>query len=427
MVNWKKQKKGRDGMQNHKKHVAIGFATGRTSFQDVLRAYIFHLKESHFLVENNILLSLFVAYDPSYRNTCREDYDNLTPEEKSIFYHCEFIGPEDIQKEIDRLVETGVLTAKEAPLCFGTGYAVQRNSILYWALRQKVDYLIFLDDDEYPLAVTRSQDVCLWSGQFVLEEHFKYLQFSDFTTGHHCGYLSPLPSLDYDHIMQEEDFYRFTQALSSDVLQWESVQAVIASGGVTYADKQILIDKKAKLVEPVHGAKYLSGCNLGINLTNPQRVLPFYNPPGARGEDSILSTCMLDYTVKSIPVYTFHDGFSFYGSLLKGVLPTSLRKISLYYESESVIRRFFSACRGWIRYKPLYTYLTQPEACKDILAQARENLQLSLDHICAYFNIRDFASLAEDLDRYETLLPQHLAQFRQGQEVWKKLIDCLDG
>ena len=103
----------------------------------------------------------------TYRNTCREDYDNLTPEEKSIFYSCHFIGPEDIQDITNRLVASGLVSQKDAGYCFGTGYAVQRNIILYEALGQKVDYLLFLDDDEYPLAVTRTQNTCLWSGQFV--------------------------------------------------------------------------------------------------------------------------------------------------------------------------------------------------------------------------------------------------------------------
>lgn len=248
-------------------------------------------------------------------------------------------------------------------------------------------------------------------------EHFKYLQFSDFTVGHHCGYLSPVPALEYDDIMTEEDFYRFTQALSSDVLKWDAVQEVIRSGGVTYADKQILMDQKASLVEPVHGAKYLSGCNLGINLTRPERVLPFYNPPGARGEDSILSTCLADYTVKSIPVYTFHDGFSIYGSLLKGVLPIDLKKISLY-ESEHIHHRFYHACIGWMRYKPLYTYLTQPQSCQQLLSEAKENLNSTLSNVCAYFNNRGFERLRKELDAYTKKIPEHAEALNKTQQVW---------
>ena len=73
-------------MVKNKRHIGIGFATGRKSFLNVLRAYIFHLSESNFLAKNNLALSLFVAYDTKYNNTCRGDYDNLTDDEKSIFY-----------------------------------------------------------------------------------------------------------------------------------------------------------------------------------------------------------------------------------------------------------------------------------------------------------------------------------------------------
>ena len=40
-------------------HMGIGFATGRTSFLNVLRAYIFHLRESHFLSKYNVLLCMW--------------------------------------------------------------------------------------------------------------------------------------------------------------------------------------------------------------------------------------------------------------------------------------------------------------------------------------------------------------------------------
>lgn len=408
-------------MIDNKKHVGIGFATGRKSFLNVLRAYIFHLVESNFLVKNNILLSLFVAYDPSYNNTSLKDYDCLSKAEKNVFYHCHYIGPEDIKQEISNLLNDKVITPEEADFCFGSGYAVQRNIIQYQAIKEHVDYLIFLDDDEYPLAVTKSQDTCLWSGQHVLEEHIRYLQFSDFTNGYHCGYLSPLPTIEYDGILTEEIFHNFTDALSSDVLKWSSVQQTIQSGGVTYADKTVLMEHKAQLVPEHNGAKYISGGNLGINLTDPSKILPFFNPPGARGEDSLLSTCITQRNVKKIPIYTFHDGFGFYGSLLKGVLPMELKKISLY-DSQTVIDRFYRACIGWIRYKPLYTFLTQPEYYTDILEKSKQNLQKTLEAISAYFNNWDFMQILTELEDYIAKIPLHFDMFCQANQTWKKII-----
>ncbi|ARP50810.1 hypothetical protein [Caproicibacterium sp. XB2] len=405
-------------------HVAIGFATGRIGFQNVLRAYIYHLQETNFLYDHNMLISLFVAYDPSYSNTTRADYDNLTEEERQTFHICRFIGPEDIQAEKDRLAKDTGLSSKEVGQAFGTGYAVQRNIILFEALREKVDGLIFLDDDEYPLAVTESGGATLWSGQHVMEEHIKYLQFSDITYGYHCGYLTPVPAIEFDGILPENIFHQFTDALSSDVLKWEDVSRLIRCGGVTYADKNVLSTHQAELVPEVNGAKFISGSNIGINLTNPERVLPFYNPPGARGEDSILSTCLSNYNVKRIPVYTFHDGFSFYGSLLKGVLPLSLEKISLY-DSVEVNNRFYKACIGWARYKPLYTYLTQPENFSEIMKNSLTGLEQSLPYVCSYFNNSDFHNLYTDMHHYAEKVPEHNRQFHKMQQTWSEIISFI--
>ena len=413
-------------MVDGKKHVGVGFATGRTSFQSVLRAYIYHLQESHFLVDNDIALSLFVAYDPSYHNTQRADYDNLTDAERSLFYQCHFLGPEDIQAQAAALYQQGLLPAPDSALCFGRGYAAQRNSILFAALQNQVDYLLFLDDDEYPLAVTASQNGCLWSGQHVLEEHIRYLQFADYTNGYHCGYLSPMPAIEFDNILTQDAFHQFTDALSSDVLHWDTVQALFQTGGITYADKDVLVQHKASMVPAKDGARYISGGNLGINLTDPARVLPFYNPPGARGEDSLLSTCLTDYTVKSIPVYTFHDGFGFYGSLLKGVLPITLKPISLY-ASSAVLERFYRACVGWIRYKPLYTYLTNPAGAQDVLAQAQAHLDAVLPSVCCYFNNPRFFLLQSELCAYAQNVQQHADEMHALQDVWRSVVHNLFG
>ena len=90
-------------------HMGIGFATGRTSFLNVLRAYIFHLRESHFLSKYNVLLSLYVAYDPAYQNTKKSDYDALTAEEREFFYECRFLGPEDIRQTLTAMIGEGVI------------------------------------------------------------------------------------------------------------------------------------------------------------------------------------------------------------------------------------------------------------------------------------------------------------------------------
>ena len=101
---------------------------------------------------------------------------------------------------------------------FGTGYAGKRNAILYAALDNQIDYLLFLDDDEYPLAVTANSEGCLWSGQHVILSHLLEIPNADYTNGHHCGYVSPIPQIRFNEQLTEADFQAFIEAISNDII-----------------------------------------------------------------------------------------------------------------------------------------------------------------------------------------------------------------
>ena len=108
------------------------------------------------------------------------------------------------------------------------------------------------------------------------------------THGHHCGYISPIPYMEFNEIMTEGDFRSFIEAISNDIIKWDTLKCVMKNGGITYADTKVLTSDDAIEVEEINHAKFISGANLCINLTEPRRVFPFYNPPGARGEDTFL-------------------------------------------------------------------------------------------------------------------------------------------
>lgn len=230
------------------------------------------------------------------------------------------------------------------------------------------------------------------------------------TNGYHCGYISPIPYLEFDHILSEQDFRAFILALSNDVLNWDSIKAIMQAGGITYADKTILMEQQAAAAEEVHGAKFITGGNLGINLTVPERVQVFYNPQGARGEDTFLSTSLTDVNVKYIPTYTFHDGFGQYGRLLDGVLPNKLQPIDA--SSEEVVTRFYRACVGWVRYKPLYTYLTQRAAFDEVMQNMQAQLTAVVPKICSYFNRREFADVLREFEAYRMKVHLHEKSLR---------------
>lgn len=64
-----------------------------------------------------------------------------------------------------------MININEAKVIFGKrGYAAKRNAVLYKAIKDNMDYMAFLDDDEYPMAVTNTRNTAIWGGQeiFVL-------------------------------------------------------------------------------------------------------------------------------------------------------------------------------------------------------------------------------------------------------------------
>ena len=411
-------------IKNKNIQVGIGFATGRKGFQKVLRSYIHNWRESGLVDNEHIMLNLFIAYDLSYSaNTNINDFTKILPELNDQINSKKFIGNHCIKKEIEDLILREVLTSKEAGMIFGKGYAAKRNAVLYFAIKNKMDYLLFLDDDEYPVAVTKTKNTAVWGGQHVLSKHLEYLNEADITYGRHCGYISPIPFIEYNNLMTELDFRTFIEAISNDILNWDNIKTVMEAGGVTYADTQILMSDHAFEVEEQNHSKFISGSNLGINISEPERIFPFYNPPGARGEDTFLSTCLSEKKVMRIPCYTFHDGFSTYNHLLEGVLPIKLKYIKA--DDEQIVARFYKACLGWVRYKPLLTYITKPEAYDETIKDMRKRLFDSVPKICEYFNQPDFMNVIKELDKYHKNVEKHYNEFQDTQKAWAKIMDYL--
>lgn len=401
--------------------IGIGFATGRKSFQKVLRTYIYSWNESGLVENEKVSLNLFVAYDLTYQKTKVTDYTNMHAELVKQIDSSKFIGSTSIKEEIDYLIQENVVDLSEANMIFGKGYASKRNAILYNAIKNNMDYLIFLDDDEYPLAVTNTRKTAIWSGQQVLLTHLNHIYNADITHGNHCGYISPIPYIEFNNIMTQEDFRSFIEAISNDIINWDNVMNVMSNGGVTYADTNILTSNLAFEVQETNHAKFISGANLCINLTDPRRVFPFYNPPGARGEDTFLSTCLRNRIVKRVPCYAFHDGFSTYNHLLVGVLPTRLKFIEA--NSEHNINRFYRACIGWIRYKPLLLYITQPDSYLEKIEEMRKNLKATLPSICDYFQNTQFMNIIGELDKYHKNVEKHYQAFEKTQQIWAKIME----
>lgn len=405
--------------------LGIGFATGRKNFRKVLNAYIqTWLDAKKKLPEGlEVSLNLFVAYDTDYLKTQSTDYTNLSQDIVDQFDRIVFLGAKNTQRSVEQFEETNQFSKTELRSVFGSGYAGKRNAILFSALEQHMDYLLFLDDDEYPLAVTRSKDVCLWSGQQVILSHLLEIPNADYTNGLHCGYISPIPQISFDERFTEIDFRLLVEAISNDILNWDSLRQLMRSGGVTYASTEVLMKRQSREVAEINRCKFISGANLCINLTKPERTFPFFNPPGARGEDTFLSTMLRDRTVLEIPCYAFHDGFSSYKNILNGALPIELAPITA--SSQAIVTRFLSACRGWVRYKPLLLYITNSEGYSDEIATMRQTLSSVLPKLAAHFKNESFLEIGTELEEYHRNVKKHYTQFQLAQATWKKLVDTI--
>lgn len=406
-------------------HVGIGFVTGRKNFKYVLRTYINNWLEHGLITNKKICIHLFVAYDLKYQNTEVKDYKNIDPLLIELIDSVTFIGETLINKEISELTASGKVDTTEAELIFGEGYAKKRNSVLYFAMKHKMDKLIFLDDDEYPLAVFKDDyKIISWTGQKIVGTHLKYNDDADITHGHHCGYISPIPSIDFNKSLTENDFKLFIETISNDIISWENVKKnIITNNGITFGDHRIVRNSTVKEVEEIHGMKFISGANICFNFRRGNKIPPFFNPPGARGEDTFMSTCLTDLTVLKVPCYAFHNGFSTHNHLLNGVLPVQFLPID--GKNPSVKNRFVNATIGWIRYKPLLMYITQPENYDSIIREMKSKLEFTIPKLCNYFETQKFEQLHLELAHYDKNVKKHYASFQSTKKAWSKITSDL--
>lgn len=404
-------------------NIGIGFVTGRLLFQNVLKTYINNWLE-HGLIENkNVRIHVFVSYDLRYKNTNTNDYKKVPQNLQDLVDSIHFYGTNEVNDEIKLLAEKdNTISADDCHLLFGEGYAKKRNIVTYFAIKLKMDKLLFIDDDEYPLAVYQNRNNKLvWMGQSILSSHLKYNDDADITHGLHCGYISPIPYLVFNDTLTENDFKLFIEALSNDIITWDKMkQVIINQKGVTYSDVNILTNPQAYEVKETNGMKFISGANLCFNLKNYKKFPPFYNPPGARGEDTFMSTALTDLKVVKVPCYAFHDGFSMYNNLLNGVLPVELKPIE--NTSKIILTRFINATIGWIRYKPLLVYITDKNNFEATMQTIESNLIYTIPKLCAYFKTEEFNKVMTEFGKYRKNVIKHFNDFENTKITWARLL-----
>ncbi len=405
-------------------NLGIGFVTGRANVCRVINSYYNDVLRQMEEYEGKVNITFFILYDLSYQYTKRTDFYNIIPDLYRKNINVRYITPEEIESEKNIISEQYGLSKDDVELLIGHGHAKGRNTVMYYALKEGIDYLLFWDDDEYPVACLKDENGKIeWKKQNNVIDHIKYIEKenANITRAYHCGYISPIPYIESSEEVSEENLKDFIEAISNELVTWESIKKNFEEdGGVTFAEESVANGEGAFEVLAENGEKkWVAGSTLCLNLKEIEKIPAFYNPPGARGEDTFFSMMLDEAKVLRIPLYHFHDGFLKCTSIMKNHFPTKLRKIES--DEDSIEQRFLKACIGWIKYKPLLMYIGNQETYKERIKNVQEKLEKGAQKINKLFENSDFSQLPHILEEYDENVEEHYQEFLDTNEIWNKI------
>lgn len=400
----------------------IGFISGRPNVCNIINTYYKDIVEQVKCLKAKVNFTFFILYDLKYLNTSKEEFYNINPDVNN-YIKIKYLDPEYVEEKKKYIIQKHKITEEEANLLIGTGYAKARNSILYEAVQEKIDYLLFWDDDEYPLAALKEGNDIKWIKQENVLQHIKNIEKADITYGYRCGMINPLPAVKYTDIITESTYKQFIEAVENEVISWNKVQEMYKNdSGIGYADEAIATySQKNEKVKNVGEKEFVLGSGICLNLKHLKRIPAFYNPPEARGEDTFFSCALgsLGARVVRIPVYHFHDGFLKFTFLMENKFPKKLKKITT--EDDSISLRFKRTTTGWTKYKPLLYYILNKKTYKTIINESKEKLKNSVDKMSMAFSDCDLTNLPQILEEYDQNVEKHYKEYINTNKVWDKI------
>ena len=404
-------------------NVAIGFVTGRPNVCNIINTYYEYVKKQMQSFYKFTNISFYILYDLDYQDAEKEDFYNLKPEifeEENI--KVKYITPEDVAELKQKMMDKYKLTTENVNAIIGNGHAKGRNTVMYSAYCDNMDYLLFWDDDEYPVACLKNEDGTInWQMQDNVLKHIETMEKynADVTIGYHCGYISPIPYMNFENEENEQAINHFIKAISNEIVTWESIKEKYAkSNGVTFAENSILNSEPSELLSE-DGNKFVAGSTLCINLNHIDKIPAFYNPVNARGEDTFFSLNLAEAKVMKVPVYHFHDGFLKYKQIMLNKFPKTLRLIR--HSEDTVEKRFYKACLGWIKYKPLLVYILENDKYRDIINDVYNRLEKSIPKINSLYPNYDFRQITEALKTYDQNVENDYNSYIEVNNIWNEL------
>lgn len=372
--------------------------------------------------EKKVNFTFFILYDLNYLNTEEKEFYNIDPKIlKNI--KIKYLNPEYIVEKKIEIMKKHKLTEKEVNLVIGKGYAKARNCIVYEALEEKVDYLLFWDDDEYPLAALKDGKDIKWVKQNNVLQHIKYIDKADITYGYRCGMINPLPYVEYNETITEDIFKQFVEALENEVISWDKLQYMLKNESeIGYADEIIATyNKEVEEIKKIGKENFVLGSGICLNLTHIDKIPAFYNPPEARGEDTFFSCALRDKGTKvlRIPVYHFHDAFLKFTFLMEEKFPKRIKKVTT--DDNGISLRLKRTITGWIKYKPLLYYIFDKENYRNIIDETKIKLENSIKPMSTAFEDCDLTNLPVVLEEYDNKVIQHYQEYIETNKIWDKI------
>ena len=285
-------------------------------------------------------------------------------------------------------------------------YGFNRNTVLIEAILQKMDVLVYIDDDVAPYVLKRIDGKITEEEVDFVGRHLGEIEKgADITTSDYSGY-NILPYAYFDGMQQ------LLLAVQKETMQefWKHSRM-----------HECLYTQHGKEVIPVRTRKVIGG-NMAIDLRNRLKVLPFFSPYYelngttylARGEDTLIAHIGESRNIKCVDVdmYIFHNTYGDYPEV------PSLK------EKKSTQERFFYACTGWIGRNPFMNYMLG--YAHDALRKRQlANLIIATKALIDYTGNDIYSVLPDAHQAAWDSLPQAVVDYQQTMDAWDEFINMI--
>lgn len=363
----------KENSNNSKEKVLLCMTTGRLNFRETLNMF-----------EENIMLyglrekfeiTLAINYDVMYASLSPEDFEYESKVDLPVLYFGDEFRIEQEQKLKKYTNNADLINT----LSQKSGYGAKRNLILLFALEKSYDKVIFLDDDELPVA-------CLGAGGELLWHYVNNIEALcscnngdfDISVGFLTGYDTTIPSSVKEYLGNSlAKQLGSILSVGSDVIKEDSFL-----NSETFFLKPEAVPKESE-IEMENGGKWFGGGNICFNVSSLRKALfpAYYTPQNGRGEDTIYSMKLAKVRVWRAQSGIFHDAFLEYTEFINRKSFPSKQLDSIDSKEEFYIRRFSEALYGWIAYTPLFLSLKDPDSYDEKLEIMIKKLQSIDDNL----------------------------------------------